>query len=207
MCELSSAFLIWKAIYGKLGFNSGTATSRWQNLSLVEGWYLSHEPNFVFIIKVCESSPMTRLHSSLLNQHRPGTSDKNIAGKQIIQTFPDKTWKGKWCVCWQTAFVLRHTGDLIPPRREWSPRECCLFEILPVFIYVMHSRVLGITSSFVPFPEFPFSPPSKEFSPHAHINAVRVHISLRDGRDNLFLSLDSTQHSECLVRRSFLRPF
>lgn len=58
----------------------------------------------------------------------------------------------RYCMCRQTAFVLHHTDVLSPPQRERSPCEHCPFEILPVFIYVMHSRVLGITSSLVSFP-------------------------------------------------------
>lgn len=110
---------------------------------------------------------MMRLHSLLFNQHRPGTSDKNIAGKQIIKPLPDKTWKGKWCVLADGVCSPPHWCPYLPTARVESLRALSLWN--PPSVYLCHAlRVLGITSSFVPFPEFPFSPASKEFSPHTH---------------------------------------
>lgn len=173
----------------------------------VEGRNLSEEASFsVFIIKVCGNSLMMRLHSSLLNQHRPGTSDKNIVGKQIIKPLPDKTWKGKWCVLADGVCSPPHWCPYLPTARVESLRALSLWN--PPSVYLCHAlRVLGIISSFVPFPEFPFSPASKEFSPHTHTNAIRVHISLQREQIQPFLSLDSTHQGEYLLRCSFLWPF
>lgn len=100
--------------------------------------------NFIgFIIKVCGNSPMMWLHSSLLNQHRPGTSYKNIAGKQIIKPLPDKTWKGKWCVLADSATLVSlspHGESGVPASVVPLKSSQCLFmsctPVLGIYIFV-----------------------------------------------------------------------
>lgn len=148
------------------------------------------------------------LHSSLSNQHRPGTSEKSIAGKQITQPLPEKTWKGKWYVLADGVCSPPHWCSYLPTARAESLRALSLWNPLKVFIYVMHSRVfwdyIFLRSRFL---NSPFSPASKELSPHTHINAIRVQISLQREQMQPFFGPPQRITRRYLVRRSFLRPF
>lgn len=174
----------------------------------VEGRSLSEEASFLgFIIQVGANSPTTRPHSWLLGQHRPGTSDKNIAGKQIIKPLPDKTWKGKRCVLadgvcspphWCPYLLTARVESLRAPSL-WNPPSIYLCHALPCFRDYIVVRSLSW---------IPLLAGLKGISPsHTHTNAIRAHISLQQEQSQPFLALNSTQHGEYLLRRSFLRPF
>lgn len=120
--------------------NTGMETCVWQNVSLLgsrAGFCQRRQALLCLLLKFVKNSPMMRLHSSLSYQHRPGTSDKNIAGKQIIKPLPDKTWKGKWCVLADGVCSSPHWCPYLPTARVESLQALSLWN--PPSVYLCHA--------------------------------------------------------------------